>query len=76
MFTIEKNVPLVAVGNRRTSKYPYAQLDVGDSFFVPGTTTKSLGSAAANAAKKLGVVFATRTVTENGVTGVRIWRVE
>lgn len=34
-YKIDKNVPLPSSGNKRNSKYPWAQMKVGDSFVVP-----------------------------------------
>jgi hypothetical protein len=67
------------------NKYPWEKLDAPkehdgktlyDSFFVPGKTTKQFGAIVWQAAKRLGMKFATKTVTENGVQGTRVWRVQ
>lgn len=48
----------------------------GDSIFYPDKTMKRMTSAAANFGKRQNPKwsFAIRTVTENGVVGVRVWR--
>lgn len=66
---IDKNVPRTT---RR--KYPFKDMEVGDSFFAPDKTTHSMGGAIAHAKNTLGGQYAMRTVTENGVSGVRVWR--
>lgn len=72
MIKIDKNKPMPET--RLT--YPFRSMEVGDSFFVPGKTTRAMAGAVAGARKRLGLKFAARTITENRVTGVRIWRVE
>mgnify|MGYP007088038871 CR=1 FL=1 len=71
-YEIEKGVPLVAGtrGHGAPPKYPFAQMEVGDSFFVPGKKTTDIGGAITYPAKKLGWTFRSRTVEG----GVRIWR--
>jgi hypothetical protein len=76
MITIDKDKPMPN-GFGVRAKYPFAQLDVRDSFFVPGKTTGGISSSVANARARLpGRRFVSSTVTENGVTGVRVWRVQ
>lgn len=54
-------------------KYPWVEMNVGDSFFIVAPQ-KVLARAAHNAGERYALKFATRTVTENGVAGVRVWR--
>ena len=68
MIKIDKNVPMPSAG-----KYPFGDMDVGDSFFVAGKTAAQMGGTMHFRKPKK---FTTRTVTENGVKGIRIWRVE
>jgi hypothetical protein len=76
MITIDKDKPMPN-GFGVRGKYPFAELDVGHSFFVPGKTTSGISSSVANARTRMpGRKFVTNTVTENGVTGVRVWRVQ
>ena len=35
VYTIEKNVPLLAQTKPRPLKYPYDDMEVGDSFLIP-----------------------------------------
>lgn len=63
-----------------TSQYPLAELDVGESFFVPGgedlvKTRASLSAAIANHYRrnKSQRRFTVRTVTEGDVKGLRVW---
>ena len=71
---IEKGVPL-----RRQRKYPWASMDVGDSFFVAfsdgesdHSTRRAVSVSACKAGQRRGWKFATRKQAD----GVRVWRVE
>lgn len=76
-FKVERGVPMTG-----RKSYPFAKMEVGDSFFVPGGATKygAGDTAAVNSARSHGRrhnrKYVTRTVTEHGVKGLRIWRVE
>lgn len=73
--TIENTIP-IPHPYRGPSKYPFPYMNVGDSFFIasPRTTVQ-------NAAKTWrlnndrSIRFVLRSMTENGVEGVRVWRV-
>jgi hypothetical protein len=84
-FKIETGIPIPEIqrGGFRTETYPFQQLEVGQSFFVPGTTekpnpAKSLASTVSSATRRYGKTdgrkFTIRTAEENGVKGARIWR--
>lgn len=83
MYEIEKGVEMPAAVNSggRKAKYPWAKMEIGDSFFVPanGCSMRNVqdrfASAAAQWAKRHGSKFATRQVKEPE-PGVRVWRVE
>lgn len=73
-------------GGGRKAKYPFAQMSVGDSFFVPSETpakaAKSMYSTARHfATKHEGFKFAVRTLADAaqydqpGVAGVQVARV-
>lgn len=73
MIKVESGIPVPARTNRqggRPSIYPFADLKVGESFFVPGKTVKTMSQTASKAAKRLGIEVITRTVEG----GVRVWR--
>lgn len=79
MFTIESNKPIPPVRRGRRKKmtpgkdaqYPFRELEVGQSFFVPGDPAQ-LGRAVLGCARRIkGAKFRMETIT-----GVRIWRVE
>lgn len=51
--------------------YPYAEMDVGDSFVVPVDARRKVLNANCKAAKKYGYKFSART--EGDV--IRVWRI-
>lgn len=68
MFKIDKGIE--APTGR--SKYPLKELEIDDSFFVPGATAQTIsGSFGVQKPKK----FSVRARIEGGVSGVRVWRV-
>lgn len=71
MIQIDKNVPMTGKTGA-PSKYPYAVMEIGDSFFVPGK--KGVGQVF-NPATVSPKKFTGRVCAESGVSGVRIWRV-
>ena len=69
MFKIDKNVELP----NSNKKYPFDDMDVGDSFLISGETIGSNVKSAIQHFKKVEKYkkFQTRTVNE----GVRVWRI-
>ena len=70
IFKIEKGVPMPRNGAGGRTKYPWDKMEVGDSFFVPGTRNRGVNPGAASlrlSPKK----FAMRKVDG----GTRIWRI-
>ena len=82
MIEIENGIPIPAPkrpGAGRKCIYPFAALEVGQSFFVPnqpGKTNRQLimaiGGSAQHITKKTGHRFTSRTVEG----GIRVWRFE
>jgi len=70
---IEKNVPMPPrMGPGIKAKYPWKELEVGDSFFVNGgTKTTTISRLACHHAALTGRKFAVRTEGE----GARVWRI-
>ena len=54
-----------------TGKYPWHQLEVGDSFFVPET---QLASSKSRPATPL-FNTSSRVCVENGTKGIRVWKI-
>lgn len=78
-FKIESGIPIPEIIEQRAGAYPWAEMEVGDSFYVAvrqdGNDTVSrvrnrLNQARANAKKKLGY----ETVISPDHQGVRVWR--
>lgn len=69
MYEIHKGVPVPAL--KRTSKYPFDAMEVGDCFYVPVGLTKTIRSAAVNFGRRHGWRFTTRLL-DDGQLGV--WR--
>lgn len=69
---IEKGVPMPKPRAQR-AKYPWRELGVGDSFFVPGAARARCSVGAVHSAQRIGggVRFTVRTVEG----GVRVWRI-
>lgn len=77
-FVIEKNVPIPENAGHKGnhSPYPFAGMEIGDSFFVPCEKGRDhrVSAAAANYARRkhAGKKFSTRRTS----TGVRCWRIQ
>ncbi len=67
---IDKDIPLPQ-GNGGKSMFPWRTMEVGDSFFAPGK--KQIDRRTADAS--YGIKTKTSRVVENGVEGVRVWRI-
>jgi hypothetical protein len=71
---VDKGIPIPEPAQGQRSRYPWAELKVGDSFFAPKSTTASAASfrsGIAKHAKQRGMKFTARLVEG----GVRVWRV-
>lgn len=75
MFEIEKGIKIPEDGNRRNRKYPFREMDVGDSFFVPCTDEeyRKIQSTIKSATRKITPNDFTVRKVENGV---RCWRIK
>ena len=90
MYEIEKDVSIPRKYSTRATDYPFAQMTVGDSFFVSMEEFKdykgfpkampAMSNTIRSAAKRWGnqtggVEFTVRTIREDGhVVGFRCWR--
>ena len=74
VFKIEKNhvVPAFVDGLGRREKYPWSQMEVGDSFFVANGEVRKIAGAACHAGRRANKKFVVRVVEG----GVRAWRYE
>ena len=67
-YKIDQNIPLPS----RRGKYPWATLEVGDSFFVPGIKTAAF-SARPRAQGPLG---GRKYTSRNVDGGIHVWRIK
>ena len=79
---IDKNIPPPTGrgGRNRSNEFPLREMEVGDSYFHAGDFNSTIESRAYRAAamtqrRQKEYKFVGRAVDENGVSGVRIWRV-
>tara|TARA_Y100000817_G_scaffold65790_1_gene49707 strand:+ start:1422 stop:1661 length:240 start_codon:yes stop_codon:yes gene_type:complete len=78
MMQIEKTVPMPEVPQRRRySRYPWEDMEVGDSFHVPTTSKQTAQSSLIGAANSWAGRHAPdrKFITRRDPDGVRIWRV-
>lgn len=77
-YVIETGITIPAKNTRRKnlsrSKYPFADLKVGQSFFIPGERKKINPYTYTVRLKPR--KFTTRSATHDGVSGIRIWRIK
>lgn len=71
MITIEKNIPIPTKAGRY-NRYPFKQLKINESFFVPKGNRNNVSVAMAYFHRKnTNKRFVSRTVDN----GIRVWRV-
>lgn len=71
MFKVEKDVPVPNSGRGRKASYELPDMEIGDSFFIEGETSKYLARLFYQKKKKK---YKLTARTMDG--GVRIWRVK
>ena len=73
---IEKGIPIPPRGDLkgRGRKSVFWDMEIGDSAFFPGKAHDGVSNAYSYVRKRTGAKFEARTVTENGVKGIRVWR--
>lgn len=74
---VEKGVPIPELRKLQTTwlQPVIAKLEPADSFFVPTDKPASIRSLALKCAMRLHITCTTRVRIEDGVKGIRIWRV-
>ncbi len=78
-YEITNKIPLPGAKRREyKSKYPFREMNKGDSFFVPGITKGGLYQAAYYIVKKTKGKKRFKVIerTENDLKGARVWRVQ
>lgn len=71
---IDKGIP-IPERRKAFSKYPFKEMEIGDSFFIDKKLT-TISSVAFQATKKTGYKFSLRTVEEKKKKGTRCWRIK
>lgn len=71
MIKIDKNVPVPKILRGGAVKYPFAQMQVGDSIFLEGQTTNKASALSAYWRRKFNWVF----IARGEKNGARIWRI-
>jgi hypothetical protein len=76
MIQVDKNIPIPILQGKQPI-YPWKSLSPGDSFFVPGKRSYGKDALPTTIGKKTfpGSTWTTRNIIENGVAGVRVWRI-
>jgi hypothetical protein len=76
MIKIDKNVPIPAIGKQ--DKYPFAEMQIGDSFFLPCDSKneyKIRGQVLHHAKLRLKTTPDFAITTRKCDGGLRVWRV-
>lgn len=71
--TVTYDIPIPA-SVRQYAKMPITGMRVGGSFFIPEYKPKNFW-ARASEFHRMGWKFTTRKCTENGILGMRVWRI-
>ena len=74
---VQKNIPIPAPKCGPGWRYPFDQMGVGDSFFVPADERpiRNVIGAVKASARWRGLKVAVRRLTEEGAAGIRVWLV-
>lgn len=87
-YEIEKDIPIPPKMRGQNAKYPFNEMEIGDSVFVPvedvqncNRPNSAVSSAANVYAKRSGKKMITRTIRENDeikgrIIGFRVWRID
>lgn len=93
-FSIQKHVPIptpVRSVSPARRKYPFAEMDVGDCFFIPNKSKNTISTHTSTMSKQLNCKFTTRMVylkqvadewvlaekgEEGASLGIGVWRTE
>lgn len=68
MIKIDKGMPMPK--SKSEKKYPFREMEIGDSFFEEEVNRRLLASYASELGKKIGMKFSIRRVDG----GIRVWR--
>jgi len=70
-FKIEKDKKIPSIHGKE--KYPLKDMEIGDSFFIPGKTSGSMSMIFKRIPDKK---FTCRSLVEDQVKGIRVWRIK
>ena len=71
-YLVEKGIPVPAA--TPNSRYPFAAMEVGDSFFAAKGRATVTGATRRNS-KATGRLYRVAEETKDGIAGVRVWRI-
>lgn len=72
-YKIDKGVPYPKK-RKPTSRFPFQDMEVGDSFFLTKDDANTVRAVASIFARRHGITLTVRNTTEQGVEGKRVWR--
>lgn len=75
MITIEKGVEMPVGGVRKRMKYPYGEMEVGDSFVVENDCSSRMVNVC-GMNRKMGLKLGRKFTARKQDDGIRVWRVE
>jgi hypothetical protein len=75
-FVVDSNITLPNHKSPFKKRYPISQLQVGESLFVADVKINNIYNTVKYWADKLGAKFTVRTLEEDGIRGVRVWRMK
>ncbi len=81
MYEIEKNISIIKCRMKRERKYPFPEMEIGDSFFVPSNekeVKKKRNAVMAAAHYYQNRKFVSRIISSEKdiIIGIRFWRVK
>ncbi len=81
-YEIDNNIPMPKLSEKGIRKYPFAEMNVGDSFLIPyNISDKKEASKIRNSVRVAGIHFGTRNERDYKYNtaivneGIRVWRV-
>jgi len=74
-FTVQKVALPPRAKSGREAVYPYQDMEIGDSFFVPNKKHSQLSSMTYYAKTRHGVTLSMRKDVVDGVKGIRLFRI-
>jgi len=72
-WKIDTNVPIPVPTSGHKAYYPWKELEIGESFFVPGKHKAATGAGRIKGCETR--KFMSERRVEDGVDGVRVWRI-